>query len=106
VDLLGRIGLRYNEEANAPGAQTKRRGEAGPVSVLLRGWDSPADFSIFLSASMLDQATSSLFENIEVVLNGSVAVAVMNWPGATVTAKPALKIALPVASVVTVIEPR
>src|SRR5439155_16750448 len=37
-------GLRYNERANDPGAQTERRGEAGPVSVLLRGWDSPAAF--------------------------------------------------------------
>jgi hypothetical protein len=25
-------------------AQTERRGDAGPVSVLLRGWDSPAAF--------------------------------------------------------------
>ena len=25
-----------------PGAQTERRGEAGPVRVLLRGWDAPA----------------------------------------------------------------
>ena len=24
--------------------QTERRGEAGPVRVLLRGWDAPADF--------------------------------------------------------------
>jgi len=26
------------------GAQTERRGDAGPMSVLLRGWDSPAAF--------------------------------------------------------------
>src|SRR5437660_10190166 len=39
-----RFGLRYNEKATVPGAQTERRGEAGPVSVLLRGWDSPAAF--------------------------------------------------------------
>src|SRR5438132_13327981 len=39
-----RFGLRYNEKATDPGAQTERRGEAGPVSVLLRGWDSPAAF--------------------------------------------------------------
>src|SRR6516162_5409043 len=37
-----KVGLRYNERARAAGAQTERRGEAGPVSVLLRGWDSPA----------------------------------------------------------------
>src|SRR5438132_9289579 len=37
-------GLRYHEKAIAPGAQTERRGEAGPVSVLFRGWDSPAAF--------------------------------------------------------------
>jgi hypothetical protein len=30
------VGLRYNERASAAGAQTERRGEAGPVSILLR----------------------------------------------------------------------
>src|SRR5262245_30251796 len=40
--LLDRIGLRYNEKAIVAGAQTERRGEAGPVRVLLRGWDAPA----------------------------------------------------------------
>src|SRR6266487_2867392 len=40
--LLTGVPLRYNENATDPGAQTERRGEAGPVSVLLRGWDSPA----------------------------------------------------------------
>src|SRR5438477_11753973 len=44
IHLLLGSGLRYNEKANDPGAQTERRGEAGPVSVLLRGWDSPAAF--------------------------------------------------------------
>ena len=39
-----RDGLRYNQKAVDSGAQTERRGEAGPVSVLLLGWDSPADF--------------------------------------------------------------
>src|SRR5438094_5174105 len=34
--------LRYNEKAIATGAQTERRGGAGPGSVLLRGWDSSA----------------------------------------------------------------
>jgi hypothetical protein len=29
------FGLRYNGEAIAPGAQTERRGEAGPVRVCL-----------------------------------------------------------------------
>jgi hypothetical protein len=43
--LLSGVGLHYNEKANDPGAQTERRGGAGPVSVLLRGWDSPAAFS-------------------------------------------------------------
>jgi len=38
------LGPRYNEKANDPGAQTQRRGDAGPVSVLIRGWDSPAAF--------------------------------------------------------------
>src|SRR5713101_8417357 len=30
--LFRQVGLRYNENAIAPGAQTERRGEAGPVS--------------------------------------------------------------------------
>src|SRR5262249_10135987 len=37
-------GLRYNGKDIDPNAQTERRGDAGPVSVLLRGWDSPAAF--------------------------------------------------------------
>src|SRR5206468_4027712 len=32
------VGLRYNGDALVPSAQTERRGGAGPVSVLLRGW--------------------------------------------------------------------
>jgi hypothetical protein len=31
IDLLSDVGLRYNENATAAGAQTERRGEAGPV---------------------------------------------------------------------------
>jgi hypothetical protein len=41
-------GLRYNQKVIAPGAQTERRGDAGPVSVLLRGWDSPAAFAYLI----------------------------------------------------------
>jgi hypothetical protein len=37
-----RFDLRYNEIANDPGAQIERRGEAGPVSALLGGENSPA----------------------------------------------------------------
>src|SRR5262245_22559505 len=37
-------GLRYNDGANTPGAQTERRGEAGPVRVLLGGGHAPAAF--------------------------------------------------------------
>jgi hypothetical protein len=37
-----RLGLQYNENATAPGAQTERRCEAGPVRDLLGGWTSPA----------------------------------------------------------------
>jgi hypothetical protein len=29
--LLSGVGLRYNEKASIPGAQTERRGVAGPV---------------------------------------------------------------------------
>jgi hypothetical protein len=36
-DLLLRVGLRYNENAIAPGAQTERREDAGPVRSLLGG---------------------------------------------------------------------
>jgi hypothetical protein len=42
--LLKRGGLQYNEKANVLGAQTERRGEAGPVSALLGGVNSPAAF--------------------------------------------------------------
>src|SRR5262249_26052981 len=42
VHLLSENGLRYNERAIDPGAQTERRGKAWPVRVLLRGCDAPA----------------------------------------------------------------
>src|SRR5262245_31255586 len=32
----------YHEHAIVSGAQTERRGEAGPVRVLRRGWHAPA----------------------------------------------------------------
>ena len=37
-------GLRYNDKATAIGAQTERRGLAGPVRALLGGVCSPAAF--------------------------------------------------------------
>jgi hypothetical protein len=37
IILLSRPGLRYNSKAVVPGAQTERRGGAGPVSALLGG---------------------------------------------------------------------
>jgi hypothetical protein len=37
-------GLHYQERAIAPGAQTERRGDAGPVRNLLGGLASPAAF--------------------------------------------------------------
>ena len=40
--LLFQVGLRYNERDIVPAQPS--RGGAGPVSVLLRGWDSPAAF--------------------------------------------------------------
>jgi hypothetical protein len=43
--LLFQVGLRYNDEANDPGAQTERRGVAGLVRDLLGGETSPAAFS-------------------------------------------------------------
>jgi hypothetical protein len=45
VALLLEAGLRYDEEVIPPGAQTERRGDAGPVRVLLRGGHAPAHFS-------------------------------------------------------------
>jgi hypothetical protein len=44
VLLLSGTGLRYNEKAIAVGAQTERRGLAGPVRDLLGGETSPAAF--------------------------------------------------------------
>jgi hypothetical protein len=46
-----------------------------------------------------------LFENSDVLLPGSVAVEVIICPGATVTGNVGVKLALPVASVVTAMEP-
>jgi hypothetical protein len=40
--LLARVGLRYNGKTNDRGAQTERRGLAGPVRRLLGGYTSPA----------------------------------------------------------------
>ena len=45
-------------------------------------------------------------ENSEVLLFGSVAVAVMNWFGATAVGKVTIKLASPMLSVVTIVEPR
>jgi hypothetical protein len=47
VDLPYGGGLRYNDNAtgSVPGAQTERRGLAGPVRDLLGGETSPAAFS-------------------------------------------------------------
>ena len=54
------INLRYNENANVPGAQTERWGEAVSVSVLLRGWDSPADFRVrYQGLSFINSFASS-----------------------------------------------
>ena len=47
MSLHWRAGLRYNEKATDPGAQTERRGEAGPVSALLGSEGSPADSAYF-----------------------------------------------------------
>jgi hypothetical protein len=44
VRLLSGTGLRYNEGAIALGAQTERRGGAGPVRVLLGGKDLTGRF--------------------------------------------------------------
>jgi hypothetical protein len=45
VALLLEAGLRYNEEVIHPGAQTERRGDAGPVRGLLGGKDLTGRFS-------------------------------------------------------------
>jgi hypothetical protein len=42
--LSERIGPRSSKMPSTPGAQTERRGEAGPVSPLLGGENSPAAF--------------------------------------------------------------
>jgi predicted DNA-binding antitoxin AbrB/MazE fold protein len=43
ISLVGG-GLRYNGNVIGSGAQTERRGDAGPVRLLLGGEDSPAAF--------------------------------------------------------------
>jgi hypothetical protein len=42
IQLQSSNGLQYNQTITVLGAQTVRRGDARPVSVLLGGWDSPA----------------------------------------------------------------
>src|SRR6266576_4445357 len=37
MSVFSITGLRYNQKVIAPGAQTERRGDAGPVRSLLRG---------------------------------------------------------------------
>jgi hypothetical protein len=49
--LFQEAGLRYNENAIASGAQTERRGEAGPGRGLLGGETSPA-------ALLIERATA------------------------------------------------
>jgi hypothetical protein len=44
MDLFSRTGLRYNEKTIVPGAQTERRGGAGPVGDLLGGEAPSAAF--------------------------------------------------------------
>jgi hypothetical protein len=44
------VGLRHNEKAIVPGAQTERRGGAGPARGLLGGKDPTGRFSRRLSA--------------------------------------------------------
>jgi hypothetical protein len=53
--LLWGIGLRYNKKAIAAGAQTERRGLAGPVRALLGGWASPAALSLFLEGGIANR---------------------------------------------------
>jgi hypothetical protein len=45
--LLSEAGLRYNDDAIVAGAQTERRGGAGPVRDLLGGETSPAGLFLF-----------------------------------------------------------
>src|SRR5262249_38685759 len=55
--LLG--GLRCNAQASASGAQTERRGAAGPVSVLRRSWDSPPSCLLY-DARLVAEARRTL----------------------------------------------
>jgi hypothetical protein len=63
--LLSRTGLRQNENAVAVGAQTERRGLAGPVRDLLGGETSPAAYLTervtSLSAQLLRREAAAEF---------------------------------------------
>ena len=72
--FLSKSGLRYNKNVIAPGAQTKRRDDAGPVRTLLGGTTSPAASrlllkalkglqSFFVSAGVADVVTGSLLRH-------------------------------------------
>src|SRR5215831_19426997 len=58
--LLLQAGLRYNEGTSNPGAQTERRGEAGPVRVLLRGWDAPAAYLLLVKSHPWTGSTTTM----------------------------------------------
>jgi hypothetical protein len=55
--LSGAAGLRYHKRDIIPGAQTERRGDAGPVRVLLGGGHAPAALlSVVRSQSFIGKA--------------------------------------------------
>jgi hypothetical protein len=54
VDPFG-FGLRYNAWTSFPARKPSAGAVRGPVSVLLRGWDSPA---VFFEYKLLDRGNS------------------------------------------------
>src|SRR6516165_9954483 len=77
-NLLGRGGLRYNGEAVVPGAQTERRGEAGPMRGLLGGKDLTGRFVLFFNRSEPLGSPSEVGESPQVV--PTVCPVALPWP--------------------------
>ena len=102
--LLSRTGLRYNDDAIVAGAQTERRGVAGPVSVLLRGGNSPAaailvSFAPLRAASVAERVpllrtcqAQSVTVTLPVSVLSNVSVTRMVWPPVVYSVAPPEKV--------------
>jgi hypothetical protein len=71
MSVYSSSGLQYNQKVIAPGAQTERRGDAGPVRSLLRG--KPHRPLLFFSLPTFDT-----FDHLDGVCDASAVVALLS----------------------------